>query len=50
MESKDVITETSDKPAGYFKLMEVEEVNWIPMENGNLYTGDLYLKNLKILS
>jgi len=27
MESKDVITETSDKPAGYFKLMEVEEIN-----------------------
>ncbi len=44
MESKDVITETSDKPAGYFKLMEVEEINWIPMENGNPYTGDLYLK------
>jgi hypothetical protein len=26
------------------EIVEVEEINWIPMEKGKLYTGDLYIK------
>jgi hypothetical protein len=26
------------------ELIEVEEIAWIPMENGKVYTGDLYVK------
>jgi hypothetical protein len=29
---------------GTTKLIEVEEVSWIPMENGNVFNGNLYLK------
>ena len=44
MESQDIQTEISVNPAGYSKLMEVEEVSWIPMDNGKLYSGDLFAK------
>lgn len=33
----------SGKVIGY-KKVEVEEISWIPMENGKVYTGDLYVK------
>jgi hypothetical protein len=37
-------TETSINVAGQKQLVEVEEISWIPMENGQLYKGDLYVK------
>ncbi len=43
-ESQVVANEISDKPAGYFKPMEVEEISWIPMQNGKPFTGDLFVK------
>ena len=35
---------TSDQPRTVKQLMQVEEVTWVPMENGKPYTGDLYVK------
>ncbi|MBP9581652.1 MAG: hypothetical protein IT276_10445, partial [Ignavibacteriaceae bacterium] len=43
-ESQVTANEISDKPAGYFKSMEVEEISWIPMQNGKPFTGDLFVK------
>jgi hypothetical protein len=37
-------SETPVEPSGAFEMMEVEEINWIPMENGQPYSGDLYIK------
>ena len=34
----------NDKGTVSTKLVEVEQVSWIPMENGNLYNGPLYIK------
>ncbi len=36
-------TTTSFKTETVKRLMEVEEISWIPMENGQPYTGDLYV-------
>ncbi|MGQ9643831.1 MAG: beta strand repeat-containing protein, partial [Ignavibacterium sp.] len=33
-----------DPNSGSYQMMEVEEVTWIPMENGTKYDGDLYVK------
>uniref|UniRef100_A0A7V3E778 Choice-of-anchor D domain-containing protein n=1 Tax=Ignavibacterium album TaxID=591197 RepID=A0A7V3E778_9BACT len=33
-----------DSKSGSYKMMEVEEVTWIPMENGLPYNGELYVK------
>jgi trimeric autotransporter adhesin len=41
-------TETSVRPNSVKKLMEVEEVSWIPMENGKPYTGELFVSNVQI--
>ena len=35
---------TSLTPAGTVQQVEVEEVSWIPMENGKVYEGNLYVK------
>jgi hypothetical protein len=43
-ELRNVETTSSDKPQTIKKLMEVEEISWIPMENGQQYYGDLYIK------
>ena len=37
-------TELSLTPRGSKKMVEVEEINWIPMENGKPYEGDLFVK------
>lgn len=40
-------TSTSVSPKGRKELREVEEITWIPMQNGNVYTGDLYIKKVE---
>ncbi len=40
-------TETSVHVNGTKQLVEVEEISWIPMENGQVYEGDLYVKKLE---
>ena len=40
-------TATSYKPQTIKKLMEVEEISWIPMQNGQPYYGDLYVKKVE---
>lgn len=37
-------TSTSLNPNGRKELREVEEISYVPMENGKPYTGDLYIK------
>ncbi len=37
-------SETTDKPAGQYQLMEVQKITWVPMENGEIYSGDLFVK------
>ncbi|MBZ0198384.1 MAG: hypothetical protein K8H86_00835, partial [Ignavibacteriaceae bacterium] len=37
-------TEISDQNSGVTQMVEVEEISWIPMENGLPYTGDLFVK------
>lgn len=37
-------TETSMYAPGTTQMVEVEEVSWIPMENGHVYEGPLYVK------
>ena len=37
-------TETSPTVNGVKQLVEVEEISWIPMENGQVYEGDLFVK------
>ncbi|MDP2363486.1 MAG: hypothetical protein Q8M94_06915, partial [Ignavibacteria bacterium] len=36
--------ESLDRPTGEYRLMEVEEISYIAMENGKPYTGDLFVK------
>ncbi len=36
--------ETSFRANGHYEMMEVEEIVYTPMENGKVYTGDLYAK------
>ncbi|QQS35336.1 MAG: hypothetical protein IPM56_13930 [Ignavibacteriales bacterium] len=43
-EKQNSLTQSSDKPAGRYEMREVEEISFIPMENGKPYTGDLYVK------
>ncbi len=43
-ESETADNEISDKPNGYFKSMEVEEISWIPMQDGKPFNGELYVK------
>ena len=40
-------TETSYKSQTIKKLMEVEEISWVPMQNGQPYLGDLYIKKVE---
>ena len=35
---------TKDKVSGKKQMVEVEEIKWVPMENGKEYKGDLYVK------
>ena len=35
---------TSVSPKGRKEMREVEEISWIPMENGKEYTDDLFIK------
>lgn len=37
-------TETLPYPNSTIQMMEVDVVNWVPMENGREYTGNLYVK------
>ena len=37
-------TSTSVNPKGRKELREVEEIQWVPMENGKRYEGNLYIK------
>jgi hypothetical protein len=39
-------TEISFKPQTIKQIMEVEEITWIPMENGIPYEGDLFVKKV----
>ena len=40
------ISETSTlvNPKGRKEIKEVEEVSWVPMQNGKIYDGPLYIK------
>lgn len=40
-------TSVSHEVTGVTQLMEVEEVSWIPMENGKVYEGNLYAKRFE---
>jgi hypothetical protein len=40
-----IATETSSRTKGSYKMMEVEEISYQPMENGKVYTGSLYVEN-----
>lgn len=42
------VTETSFKPKSVKQMTEVEEVSWIPMENGRPYEGELFVSNFQI--
>jgi hypothetical protein len=37
-------TEVSFRPNGYYEVREVEKITYIPIENGQPYTGKLYVK------
>jgi hypothetical protein len=37
-------TELSSTANGIKKMVEIEEISWIPMENGKVYEGDLFVK------
>ena len=37
-------TSTSSTVKGKKELREVDEISWIPMENGKIYEGELYIK------
>ena len=39
-------TESSLQPKTVKQLMEVEEITWVPMENGITYTGELFVKKI----
>jgi len=41
---KDDAVSISDKVTGKTRLVEVEEITWVPMENGKVYEGELYVK------
>jgi hypothetical protein len=36
--------DTPDKPDGTTQWVEVEEISWVPMQNGSVYEGPLYAK------
>ena len=38
--------QTSFQPQTIKQLMEVEEISWVPMQNGQQYLGDLYIKKV----
>ncbi len=43
-ESVQTQTDALDRPSGSYQLKEVEEISWIPMENGEIFSGDLFVK------
>jgi hypothetical protein len=44
--NQDEMTSNSIQPDGIKQLVEVEEISWIPMENGRVYEGDLFIKKV----
>jgi len=44
---KNILKELSGKNTAAKQLMEIEETTWIPMENGQPYLGDLYIKKIE---
>ncbi|MBE0639907.1 MAG: T9SS type A sorting domain-containing protein, partial [Bacteroidales bacterium] len=41
----DPVVEASSRVQGNYKMMEVEEITYVPMENGEVYTGPLFVEN-----